>query len=1120
MKIKQLLKNTNRTVLAVIVGAILVAVPIAATLMPQTANASGESFSWDPNNKNNIIVSYGGSQSTLNSRGITSPGTEVFLGNVLYQGRCTIQASILVTGPNSAQAFPVTQTPSVGAGGTPHCSDIEVNSFNDNTSITIAGTRGTGTPTPTPTPEAPGNREIHLDLSSVTAEVPATVAATLKDGNGKVIDGPTTINRTDDQGTHHFTKIYTNIDQGPYSLCFDSLIGCQNFTKIRNEVFYANFSANQIATTTEILTEVQFTFDSTTAAGDQTFGPYTIALQDTTGKDLGNNAETTQLTVKALGGGAASNAKHDVNLQAHTKNVATGKYQVCLTDIGKCVNVEKVDGIQGHAIIKLNSEETAALLSGDNKATRPTCETTDDNNAYILCPIFNGVSGFTDWMFNNIIQPFLYTSPISTSANDPSFKVWSTFRIYGDIFLVFALLIIVFGESIGGGLIDAYTARKALPRVLAAAILINLSVYIVALLVDITNIAGGALGHIITAPIDLSFQPTAAAGNTALAGGIIGLIMGAGGLATILTGLFTLKASFIKAALWVGFFAMLPVFLAIVLIFIVLVVRKGIILALILVSPVAFALYCLPMTEKYFRRWWRLLTKSLLIYPVVVVLFAVADVISVSILKANGVAADSIKENTVFTGTSEHGHAFVNFANLFGMHGGVFADDPAGSPGLTIIVTAVLASLLSEALLKGGAAFIAVRGSDELFGMMMKAGQKARKGVAQASQGRRQLHQARFSGMKIQSRERAYRGIQNRMGNSGNSAVRFMGRRLQNSIAGGGLRDPLADSATYRAEEMKKAEAINATGDDTQLRALTVNKSWALEHGGEATEANGMKGEWRRTARGGRQFKTLSGNKWVDESDVDAAYTRWGNNQAMLQWSLGHEMDKATTSEDQAHVRDNFSNLTYQGSMGDKIGNSRSWNLNDGEMTGLWTGAAFAKQNTNRVDKHYKWDADTKSLKLDRNSLARELYNKKGPYELGQTHADTWETYANEVGAAKHDHDRLATKARTATLSAKEQNQFDAHAEFLALAREQADRLKAGSMTPATTTGGAPTPGPVSSTIGAGSIAGTGRAQQEFVNQVDSILGGWNTGPGSVPPPGAGGPRSGRPQPPIPVGGP
>jgi len=89
--------------------------------------------------------------------------------------------------------------------------------------------------------------------------------------------------------------------------------------------------------------------------------------------------------------------------------------------------------------------------------------------------------------------------------------VWSSFRLYGDIVLVIALLVIVFGEAIGGGVIDAYTAKKVLPRILIAAILINLSIYIVAALEDIVNIVGSGLDSLIRLP----FQ-NAAAANSAI----------------------------------------------------------------------------------------------------------------------------------------------------------------------------------------------------------------------------------------------------------------------------------------------------------------------------------------------------------------------------------------------------------------------------------------------------------------------------------------------------------------------------------------------------------------------------------------------------------------------------
>ncbi|HET8991866.1 MAG TPA: MFS transporter [Candidatus Saccharimonadales bacterium] len=279
---------------------------------------------------------------------------------------------------------------------------------------------------------------------------------------------------------------------------------------------------------------------------------------------------------------------------------------------------------------------SALSNAGSNNATSPTCESEGDPFDYLLCPIFNSVAHVSSWIFTNIVQPWLATSPISTNSTDPIYQAWSNFRVYGDIFLVIALLVIVFGQSIGGGLIDAYTAKKVLPRLLAAAVLINISIYIVAALVDISNIIGGSIGAIITAPLNgsgafiihPSFIQIGKVIGISLAAGWAGLIIGLVKLFSFSggTGIFA----------WLGLFVLMPMAFGIIATFLSLVIRKGIILALVLVSPFAFALYCLPNTENVFRRWWKLLLEMLMIYPIVVVIFAISDVLSVTTAGGSG----------------------------------------------------------------------------------------------------------------------------------------------------------------------------------------------------------------------------------------------------------------------------------------------------------------------------------------------------------------------------------------------------------------------------------------------------------------------------------------------------
>ena len=90
----------------------------------------------------------------------------------------------------------------------------------------------------------------------------------------------------------------------------------------------------------------------------------------------------------------------------------------------------------------------------------------------------------------------------------------------------------------------------------------------------------------------------------------------------------------------------MPAILGLLSAFIVILLRKAIILFLVLISPIAFALFCLPNTEKYFRKWWELLMQTLMVYPLIMIFFAVADIMSVTIQQANGAGGTNLLSET------------------------------------------------------------------------------------------------------------------------------------------------------------------------------------------------------------------------------------------------------------------------------------------------------------------------------------------------------------------------------------------------------------------------------------------------------------------------------------------
>ena len=271
-------------------------------------------------------------------------------------------------------------------------------------------------------------------------------------------------------------------------------------------------------------------------------------------------------------------------------------------------------------------------------AEHPTCETVGtDPFTWILCPISNGLAAFSDQIIESFLIPWMQPSAVGLNPGDPVtgdiYTIWSAFRVYGDIVLVIALIVAVISQAFGGGVIEAYAARKILPRVLMGAILVNISIYIVAFAVDLSRIIGNGIKDLITSPLNVTgtFSISMSVGTEAVITAVIALIVVA---------IFKLaKTGGSGLAASIGWFLLifvaLPAFLSVLGAFITLLLLQGLILALIISSPVAFALYTLPNTEKYFKTWWDWFFRALLVFPIFMTIFGLANLMSALITKAN-----------------------------------------------------------------------------------------------------------------------------------------------------------------------------------------------------------------------------------------------------------------------------------------------------------------------------------------------------------------------------------------------------------------------------------------------------------------------------------------------------
>ena len=290
--------------------------------------------------------------------------------------------------------------------------------------------------------------------------------------------------------------------------------------------------------------------------------------------------------------------------------------------------------LQGSAsALSINSSVMAPNIVAD-ATDSATCDASGSFGPFgwIACPFINMVTGAEETA-ESMIMNLLKTKVISFNSTCDNnnkdgciFKVWSDFRILGNAFLIIALLIAIIVETVGGGAIANYTIKKMIPRIVVAVILINLSIYIMAILEDIFNILGAGIFDLIKAPFGDAWSFNLGGGSATL----FSVLIAGGGVAGLVTIVGTLLAGTFAATIGMLLLVIvLPVVLAIIAVLITLSFRQGLLVLLVMSSPVAFALYCLPNTEVFFKKWWSLTLKTLAVYPIIVGLFAMSQVMGI-----------------------------------------------------------------------------------------------------------------------------------------------------------------------------------------------------------------------------------------------------------------------------------------------------------------------------------------------------------------------------------------------------------------------------------------------------------------------------------------------------------
>lgn len=261
-----------------------------------------------------------------------------------------------------------------------------------------------------------------------------------------------------------------------------------------------------------------------------------------------------------------------------------------------------------------------------------SCEV-DGGLGWIICPITNTLANWMDWAFE-ALSGFLVVRPLDLDQESALYRAWSYMRTFANIAFIVAFLIIIYSQITSIGL-DRYGIKKLLPKIIIAAVLVNLSYIICALAIDLSNVIGANLQHIF---IDLRNSLVGDEGNTwdtVSWESITSFILAGGGAAAAGgVALFTTLATYgvggaillLLPALVSGIFALLVALL-------VMAVRQALITILTVIAPLAFVAYLLPNTEEWFTKWRKLFMTMLILFPAFSLIFGGSQLASAIIIQ-------------------------------------------------------------------------------------------------------------------------------------------------------------------------------------------------------------------------------------------------------------------------------------------------------------------------------------------------------------------------------------------------------------------------------------------------------------------------------------------------------
>lgn len=374
------------------------------------------------------------------------------------------------------------------------------------------------------------------------------------------------------------------------------------------------------------------------------------------------------------------------------KIVSTG-YGIGTSKPGKADCYELQKKLQNKAL----AEQYATLVKSGNDPTatgkKPTQK--EDNGAdcfdsgfalgWAICPIGSALAEGTR-IIDDQLYSLLYIKTASWE-NSGVKAAWESFRIISSILIVLVALVGIASQVFSFDFISAYTIRKILPKLFMAVIFIQLSWFLAVMAINISNTVGYSIQALMSAPFeaiaqqyndgkpisnvsasnsadgwigfadvlvvyaknDTGANTTGLAAAAALGGGtIVAALFSGPAIATFATGVGGMATVGVGAVLSFLVAVFIPVFLALLTSFVVIIFRIVLLIALTMVLPIAIVAWILPNTSKWFEKWWAMFFALLAFFPLIIVYITAGKI--ASLILATGAGDSGIKNFILLLG--------------------------------------------------------------------------------------------------------------------------------------------------------------------------------------------------------------------------------------------------------------------------------------------------------------------------------------------------------------------------------------------------------------------------------------------------------------------------------------